>query len=149
MDIAIAKQYSTLLTEKKQAEAVLRTLKEEIARLEPLVLDEMRSHQMDKLNLDGHTLYIHRILITKPKSEREEVVEALRTAGLDDLLAENYNANQLSAYVRDVLASGEELPSTLSAAVDVEEIVSVRGRQAASSHESKSAAALKTLENKA
>jgi hypothetical protein len=146
MDIDIAKALAGLFREKKEAEARLRTLKEQIARLEPLVLDEMRSHQMDKLSLDEHTLYIHRILIAKPKGGREEVIGALHRCGLDDLLSESYNANTLSAWVRDMLANGEELPAALLDAVETEEIVSVRGRQKASSPESKSAAALKTLE---
>jgi hypothetical protein len=148
MDIELAKQYGALIAEKRELEETLRTCKERIAQLEPLVLDEMRANQMEKLHLDGQVLYMHRILVTKPVKDRDHVTEALRADRLDDLLSTNYNANRLSSWVRETLAAGEQLPDALSKAVQVEEIVSIRGRRAAASVESQSASALNTLKEK-
>ena len=147
MDIDLARQYGELLRQKRDLEADLRGVKDRLYALEPLLLDEMQSNQMDKLHLDGQTIYMHRILTTKAKGgDRSAVVAALKASDLGDLVAEGYNANSLSAWVREHLAAEQPLPPLLAATLDLEEIVSIRGRQSAASGESKSAAALKNLE---
>lgn len=145
MDIDLAKRYGALVAEKRELEEKLRTAKEQLAQLEPLLIDEMRSNQMDKLHIDGQVLFMHRILVTKPSKDRDDVCAALRSDNLEDLLSNSYNANKLSAWVRETLAGGEQLPPALSKAVQVEEIVSIRGRRSAPAVESQSASALNTL----
>jgi hypothetical protein len=148
MDIELARRFGALVKEKRDLEAELRRVKDEMGTLEPLVLDEMQNNQMDRMHLDGQTIYMHRILTSKAKGgNRNAVVAALKAEGLGDLVAEGYNANSLSAWVREQLAADEPLPPLLAATLDLEEIVSIRGRQSAAPAESKSAAALRNLEN--
>ena len=151
MDMDLAKKFGSLVSRKRDIEDELRAVKSEIASLDKLLLEEMRNNQMERLHIADCTLYIHKMLIAKPKEGRgrADVVEKLRLCGLGDLVSENYNSNTLSAWVREQLANGEQLPELLSSVVDTTELVSVRGRRATSSPESKSAKAIKTLgENK-
>ncbi len=148
MDMNLAKKFGSLVARKRGIEDELRAVKAEIAQLEPLLLDEMRNNQMERLHTAGTTLYIHKVLIAKAKGgDRAAVAKQLISCGLGDLVTESYNSNTLSAYVREHLANGEQLPKPLASVIDTTELVSVRGRRASSSPESKSAQALKTLEN--
>lgn len=148
MDVDLMRRYGDLLKKKRDLEAEMRSVKDALAGLEPLVQDEMQSNQMDRMHLDGQTIYMHRILTTKAKGgDRNSVVAALKASNLGDLVAEGYNANSLSAWVREQLAADAPLPPLLAATLDLEEIVSIRGRQSAAPAQSKSAAALKNLED--
>jgi len=147
MDMNLAKKFSALIASKRSAEDDLREIKQEIAGLEHLLLQEMKYNQMDRIHIGGNTLYIHRIMVAKPTAgDRDKVIDALKECGLDDLVSENYNSLTLNAWIRECLANGEQLPGNLSSVIDTEEIVSVRGRRSSSSPESKTAKARKTLE---
>jgi len=150
MDMNLAKQVAKLIAEKRRLEDDLRAVKDQIATLEPELLNALMEEQMDRLHVtvgsDKITLYIHRIMWAKPKDgDRQAVVETLLRCGLSDFVQENYNSNSLSAYVRERLAAGQKLQPTLEAAVSLEEVVSIRGRRSPSTPESKTAAAMKTI----
>ena len=148
MDMNLAKKFASLISRKRDLEDDLRAVKSEIATLDPLLLDEMRNNEMQRLQIADCTLFINKLLVAKPKDgNREAVVEQLRLCGLGDLVTANYNSNVLSAWVREQLANGEQLPEQLAKVIDTTELVSMRGRRATSSPDSKSAKALRTLEN--
>jgi hypothetical protein len=151
MDMNLAKQFGSLIARKREVEDELRAVKSEIAALEPLLLEELRNNQMERLSVStgngSVTLYTHKLLVAKPKDgNRPQVVATLKANGLADLVSENYNSNTLSAYVREHLANGEMLPAALAEVIETEEIVSLRGRRSAATSESKTAAAVRTLE---
>ena len=149
MDMNLAKQVAALIAEKRRLEDALRTVKDQIAGLEPTLLNELMEEQMDRLhlNVEGSkmTLYIHRVMWAKPKDgDRESLVSVLKRCGMSDFVTENYNSNSLSAYVRERLSNGVLLQPTLADALHLEESVSIRGRRSSATPESKSAAAMKT-----
>ena len=150
MDMKLAKQVATLIAKKRKLEDSLRAVKDEIGSLEPSLLNEMMQEQMDRLHVtvgdEKVTLYIHKILWAKPKDgDRQAVIETLLHCGLSDFVQENYNSNSLSAYVRERLANGQKLQPTLEAAVNLEEVVSIRGRRSPAASNSKTAQAMKTI----
>jgi hypothetical protein len=149
MDMNLAKQVATLIAEKRKLEDSLRAVKDQIAEREPTLLNELIEEQMDRLHVtvDGEriTLYIHKIMWAKPRGrDRELVVKTLKSCGMSDFVTENYNSNSLSAYVRERLSNGTQLQPTLAAALELEEVVSIRGRRSSSAPESKTAKAMKT-----
>lgn len=150
MDMDIAREFGSLISEKRKLEARLDNVKEQIASLEPTLLNELVEAQVDRLpiTLEGEkvTLYIHRQLWAKPKDgNRAAVVDALRGCGLEDLVKEDFNTSTLSAYVRERLGDGEDLEAGLHNALWLDEVVSIRGRRSPVSSESKTAKAMKTL----
>jgi hypothetical protein len=149
MDMKLAKQVATLIAEKRGLEDSLRAVKDQIAKLEPELLNMLMEEQMDRLHVtvgdQKITLYIHRIMWAKPKDgDRETVVATLKRCGMSDFVTESYNSNSLSAYVRERLSNGTQLQPTLSDALNLEEVVSIRGRRSSATPESKTAKAMKT-----
>tara|TARA_Y100000310_G_scaffold343414_1_gene450926 strand:- start:2080 stop:2535 length:456 start_codon:yes stop_codon:yes gene_type:complete len=149
MDMKLARQVAKLIATKRDLEDELSATKEKLSKLEPSLLNELAEEQMDKLHctVDGQriTLYRHAVLWAKPVNDRNEVVEVLKKCGLSDFVAENYNSNSLSAYVRERLAAGEELQPTLDRVIDVSELVSIRGRRTPSGPLSMTAKARKHI----
>jgi len=150
MNLSLAKKVASLIAEKRRLEERLRAVKEEIDQLEPELLNEMMEDQMDRLHItvgsEKITLYIHRIVWARPKDgDRGSVVATLKRCGMSDFVEEGYNTSTLSAYVRERLANGTRLQPTLSAALDLDEVVSIRGRRSSSTPDSKTAKAMKTI----
>tara|TARA_R110000744_G_scaffold215563_1_gene334361 strand:+ start:130 stop:588 length:459 start_codon:yes stop_codon:yes gene_type:complete len=150
MNMKLAKQVATLIAEKRGLEDSLRAVKDDIAKLEPELLNMLMEEQMDRLHItvgdEKVTLYIHKILWAKPKDgDRQAVIDTLVRCGLSEFVQENYNSNSLSAYVRERLANGQQLQPTLADAVSLEEVVSIRGRRSPATSESTTAKAMKTI----
>lgn len=150
MNLNLAKQVGELIARKRSLEDDLRAVKDEIAALEPELLNEFTESQMDRIQVpvdnEKVTLYIHRQLWAKPKDgDRAAVISTLKRCGLADFVQENYNSNTLSAYVRERLANGEQLQPTLDSVIEAEEVVSIRGRRSPVTTESKTSKAMKTI----
>ena len=155
MDTKIFERFAVLDDMKKDLEAKLKTVKQEMAELESQIVEQSLEEGVESMTVKvGHddegnpirrTVYRRRDLYAgradngggSPISE-EQLHEALREAGLEDYINEKVNANSLSAYVRgfdpDRRLSPEEivqqLPLPLQGAVKVSEKLSVRSTKA-------------------
>jgi hypothetical protein len=152
MDMELAREYATAIAYKKKLEEQLGSIKDKIARLEDSVMNMMQEEQLDRLpinlGLDTVTLFVHRQLWARPKGgDKERVVRTLKDVGLGDLVAESYNTNSLSAYVREQLANGEDLEPELADVIDINEVASVRGRRTPNTDDSQTAKAMRNLKS--
>ena len=150
------KRYAALLIRKRDLDGELKELQKEVRELEPRVLNALMEDQITKqlVTVDGVsiTLHVHKQLWAKAKRDpdtgdrnKEEVARVLKRCGLSFLVKNDYNTGSLSAYVRERLGDGQALQPTLAAAIDLDEVVSVRGRRSPVSSESKTAKAMRTL----
>lgn len=109
-----------------EAEVKLAALKGERAEVEERLLEQFASFEGQKVGLKGRTVYVHRQLWATAKNGREAAAEALKEAGLDDLVAPNFNTNTVSARFREWDKADEDPPPELAEAFDVYEKFSVR-----------------------
>ena len=98
------KDYVSLEKRKKGLDDELKQVKAELDRLESVVIDEMVRAGVDKVAVDGRTLKITPAVFASPVEDRWAVVEALKQAGLDQFIPQNYNDSQLRSFVREVAA---------------------------------------------
>tara|TARA_R110002110_G_scaffold69439_7_gene187204 strand:- start:1021 stop:1479 length:459 start_codon:yes stop_codon:yes gene_type:complete len=150
MDMKIARKFAALVAKKKEAEAELKDAREAMAELEPLILQMLTDEGLKdlKLTVSGMsiTLYPKTMLWAYPKEgDRGAVCKALKKARLGDLVKEDYNTSTLSAWARERLAEGVELPPTIASVVELTEKVTLQGRRTATSPQSKSAKAIETI----
>ena len=150
MDMDLATKYASGIATKRRLEDELRAAKDEIASLEESVRNMLQENQVDRLPVtvgtEKVTLYLHRQLWAKPKGgDKMNLMSVLKRCGLSDLVQEQYNTSSLSAYVRERLANGQKLQPTLTEALTLDEVVSVRGRRSPASSSSKTAKAMKTI----
>jgi|WetSurMetagenome_2_1015567.scaffolds.fasta_scaffold03374_8 hypothetical protein len=128
MEIEKFKEFAALSKKKRELDFELDQVKEKLSILEPQILDSMAESGMDKITIDGMTLFIHSQLwagvadgFTKP-----EAVAGLKAAGLSDLLEETYNTNKLSAYFRELKKDNDNID--LPVGISLTEKFSIRTR---------------------
>jgi hypothetical protein len=131
--IEAAEKKKVAAAEVKEAEQVLDLLMEDL-------VDEFLDRDITSIKKSGRTVYfykqgwakIHRDDEADPKGnptndERSRAVAALRSAGLDEHITIGYMS--LSAYMRETLKGGEQLPPEFDGAIDFEERTSLRVRK--------------------
>lgn len=122
-------RFIELETERRELEARLKELKEEITPLHDQVLTHFEQTGTEKIRRGGLTLYIHRQLWCRAiDGDYERGCAALKAAGLEDLVKETFNVHTLSAYVRELERMGEPIPETFEGAIQTEETFQLRTR---------------------
>jgi hypothetical protein len=122
-------QFIELETERRELEARLKEVKEEIAPLHEQVLTYFEQTGTSKIKRSGLTLYVHRQLWARPiDGDYERGCAALKAAGLEDMVKESFNIHTLSAYIRELERMGEPIPETFEGAIQTEETFQIRTR---------------------
>ena len=98
------KEYVCLEKRKKDLKAELTQVTADLDRLETVVIDEMVRAGLQKVEVDGRTLKIVPAVFCSPLENRWAVVDALRQAGLDQFIPQNYNDAQLRSFVKETAA---------------------------------------------
>lgn len=81
-------RYLKLHARKKEIEADLKEVKERMAHLEPLILQDWADNELTQVKQAGKTLHTRKVLqVSAPKQHREAVIEWLRSIGREDILA--------------------------------------------------------------
>jgi len=129
------------LTEWVELEKRRRELKEELAQieerqkeLEEPVMDFMAQMGLERVRINGMTVYIRRELWAGAvDGDYEKACKALKEAGLGDYVQERFNTQSLSAYIRE--ADKEEggweanVPPVLRDAIKVTEKFRLQARK--------------------
>jgi hypothetical protein len=140
MDIERMNTFKILKSLKKTLEAELRQTEQEIRQMEDEIVEMMVDAGVQSINIDGATIYLHTQLWARPEREDEEsdrasdadyerACEALREAGLAELVKPRFNIHSLSAVVRGMDKNGEPIPEQFEGAIKVSRVVkpNVRG----------------------
>lgn len=128
MDMVKVKLYRDLKAEAKRLGAEADGVKEEAAKLERELLEVFADEGVQNVKVDGSTVYLHRALWAQKEAgvTTEDVVEGLKEAGLHDFVAEGFNTNTLSGYLRDLDRADEAMPPALVGKVKAAEVFSIR-----------------------
>lgn len=131
-------RYVELVKRKREIEAELRAVKTELGegdggpgRVEKAALDWMVENGMQSVRVDGMTLYVNRQLWAGPTDgDYHAACEALKSAGLGDLVQERFNVQTLSSWVRERDKDGEPLPAAFAGRIEVAEVFRLGARRA-------------------
>ena len=124
------KQFIALDERRRTLEAEIETIKAEAAEIAPRLLPQFEPSGMERVSIDGRTVYIERKLWAKAKDgDKSAVCKALRRCRLGDYVEETFNTNSLSAYVRELDREERQLPPTLPAVLDISEVFKLRTRR--------------------
>jgi hypothetical protein len=136
------RKYARLIKDLRTVEARVRALKKDIDQLEPTIREQFTEAGVQRMNVDGVTLYVRRQLWAYPgEGGQEAACRALRRAHHGDMVREAYNVNTLSAWVRErAKAAGLEdapladiirkaVPKSLQAVLNITEKVTIGAQQ--------------------
>jgi hypothetical protein len=125
VDSTKAKEYVCLERRKDSLAAELKQVEQDLKNLERVVVEEMLNAGFQKVEVDGRTLKLVPDVYASPVEDRWAVVEALKEAGLDQYIPQNYNDSQLRSFVKEI--AGE----VMSRAQDEERVASAEDVRAA------------------
>lgn len=124
------KRFVALEERRRQLETEVDSIKAEAAELEGRLLPQFEQSGMERVAIDGRTVYVERKLWAKAKDgDKPSVCKALKRCRLGDYVEETFNTNSLSAYVRELDREGRQMPPSLVAVLDVSEVFKLRTRR--------------------
>ena len=109
------KEYGKTKVAIKKLEDKAKELKEKASMMEEGLIEHMLSEGIDKISIrdrkyPGLTLFI-RTDIWEGHTTKDEAIQALKDAGLGDMVQEGFNSQRLSAYIRELDRDNKPLPA--------------------------------------
>lgn len=125
------REYINLDLERRELKERLGVVEERLGDLEPRVLEYFERMGIDRVSIDGVTVYIRRELWAGREEgvSWEQACEALVAAGLEDYVSPRFNHMSLSAYVRELDRQGEPTPEPLVGIISIAEKFRVHTRK--------------------
>jgi hypothetical protein len=102
MNVQQLKEFVSLENRKKDLDAELKAVKQQLDDLEGALVPQFVEDGVQKMTVDGRTVSLTQDVYASPLNDREDVVDALKHSELGQYVAENYNSNSLTAFVREV-----------------------------------------------
>lgn len=129
--IALVREYARLRARQGKHKTEMDAAKELADEIERQLLDEFAQSGVDQMRVEEGTVYLHRMTFAHAAEghDRTDVVEAMKQVGLEHMVSEGYNANTLSAYVRDLIKAEQPLPPALDEVVQTTDKFSLRVRR--------------------
>jgi len=124
------KRFVALEERRRQLEAEIDTLKAEAAELEQALMPQFEQAGIERVSVDGRTVYVERKLWAKARDgDKAAVCKALKRCRLGDYVEETFNTNSVSAYIRELDREGRPLPASLREVLEVSEVFKLRTRR--------------------
>lgn len=129
----LADQLKELRDMKKELEQELKELNAQLDETDIALASAMLESETQNFTRSGVMFCLTSTTRASATAERkEDLFDALRTAGFGDLIYETVNANSLSAFVKEQITENDEtLPDWLNGLVNVYEKTTVGVRKAA------------------
>lgn len=130
--LQMADQYRTMQEQKKELDARVKSLSEEIRKLDLALSDAMAEAELDRFSRNGTTFYLKSRLFAAPVAgKKEDMMRALKANGYGSIVTETVNANTLASFIKEQRElTGKEVPEWLGDTVNTFERISVGMRKA-------------------
>ena len=102
MNLEQLKEFVCLENRKKELDAEQKQVKQQLDDLEDALVPQFIQNGIQKMTVDGRTVSLVHDIYASPLYDRDDVVAALKQSELGQYVAENYNTNSLTAFVREV-----------------------------------------------
>lgn len=106
MNMEPLREFVSLEKKKKDLDAELKAARARLDELEEIIIPMFIDAGVPAMTVEAdgmtRTLSIYPDVYASPVNDREEVVAALKLSELGQYVAENYNTNSLTSYVREV-----------------------------------------------
>ena len=96
-------------------------LKREIKELEEPLIQHMADEQTDKVNVGPEQNVKITSLMFAKYPDANTAMDALRDAGYEDMIQENFDRGRLNALIREIVDMGEELPAEFAGRIEANE----------------------------
>lgn len=125
------RRYAELSAEKAKLKDRLVQVEAGMKETEPRVLAYFEGNGVDKIRVDGQTLYL-RMELWAGRAEgvtNEEAIAALTAAGLGDMASPRINVQTLSAFCRELAKDDKPLPTSFAGKIVTHDVAKVGSRR--------------------
>jgi hypothetical protein len=102
MNMAQVKEFVCLEKRKRDLDAELKKVKQQLEDLSDALVPQFLNNGIDKVTADGRTVKIVQQVVASPVNGGFEVVAALKASELGQYVGENYNDQSIRGYVNEV-----------------------------------------------
>jgi len=118
------KKFVELNRKKKELKKQLKQLEDELKQLQEDVMEVFEEEGIDKISLDGYTIFLKRTLWAKAKNgDYVYTVTKMKEYGLGDYVQEKFSTQAVSAYVREMEQEDPEEFEKLKEIFDISEVI--------------------------
>lgn len=124
------REYVELEERRRELEEELELVRSRMEALSQALVDQFIDAGIAHIRVGPWVVYLAQEIWARPNGDHEALAEALKAANLGDLVDYRVNRVRLSAWVRELIRSGEELPPELADLIKVSEVSRIRIRKA-------------------
>ena len=130
LNIEILSEVSELHAEKRAIKARESQINARLAKINDQAVNTMIDSEIKNLNVKGRIIFVNKDIYAKvpDTSSKEQVCNLLRDFGYGDLIKNTYNANSLSALLREIIKENGELPKEFDGILGTSERLTIRSR---------------------
>lgn len=127
IDHEMLEEFASLKLRVRELDAEKRDLNQRISRLEPRLLEQFEETGTRNIGVAGvGTVFLNRTGWARVKkagektteAEKRRAIEALKAAGLEQYIGEDFSISKISALFREMDKAGESLPPELDGAIE-------------------------------
>lgn len=117
----LLRTYTSYANHKTRVDSEAKRIAKKMAQIEEAVISTFQDNVLEKWTSNGRTLSLRRELWAGHKEDQKEnLLEALKTAGLGEYVSEGYNVMSLSAFVREADPDKQLTPEEIVASLPAE-----------------------------
>jgi hypothetical protein len=123
LDMDVLKEFVDVDKRLSELKADVKKLQARKTELDPYVINILIDNQIDRITVNGRTIYSKtRIALKLPKTNIE-AIEALKASGFGDYVSEGYNTQSLSALLGEMVRNNEPLPEEFDGCIEYHKVV--------------------------
>jgi hypothetical protein len=127
IDMLKVREFVAMDKRKDELEAELKAVKQRMNGLDAALMEQFSATGTQSMRVDGRTLYLRRdIRCSAKKGMKAQAVAMLKNHGLGDYVEEGFNANSISAWMREEDRAGRPLPEGFTDTMTILEEFHVR-----------------------
>lgn len=117
MDTNRLKMFSKRYFLLQRLKAKQKELQDWINKEQESLIDHLVDEGIDKVSLAGGTTVYIKTLIWAKYENKQAAIKAIKESDIKDLIEEGFNAQRLSAYLRELDAEGKPLPDSFKGVI--------------------------------
>lgn len=122
-------EFLEITAQKKALKEEQDVLEKRISQLKGHILNQLSLAKVDSLKVRGKTVYTYRIIRAKVAPHlRTQAAELLRDNGLGHLVKDDFNLNELSGALREIVNNKGTIPEPLTNVIEIIEDIDLRIR---------------------
>lgn len=122
-------EFLRLKSRLSEVDAEAKSIRDDMAKLEPLIAEQFLSRGIQNMSINGSTVYkVVDTFISVDKERQHEAVEVAEALGLEDMIV--LQPQRFSAWAREMLANEGAIPSEFTELAKVHETTRIKVRKA-------------------